>query len=87
MDDIFDDYATLEYLKCITDAISKNWDVSIIENIPNNLRTCFEFVSKTVHEMAIDATKYQGRDMMPFVTKAVCILLQYPLCIFFKVLY
>ncbi|GLJ38267.1 hypothetical protein SUGI_0779050 [Cryptomeria japonica] len=70
LDDIFDDYATLEQLKCITDAISQGWDISIIKDIPNNLKTCIEFVFKTVHELTSDATKEQGRDMMPFVTKA-----------------
>nr|QIB02638.1 cedrol synthase [Taiwania cryptomerioides] len=70
MDDFFDDYATLEQLKCITEAIVQGWNISIIKNIPNNLRTCLEFVFKTVHELTSEATKKQGRDMMPFVTKA-----------------
>ncbi|GLJ24616.1 hypothetical protein SUGI_0470780 [Cryptomeria japonica] len=83
MDDIFDDYATLEQLKCITEAIAQGWDVSIIKDIPSNLKTCIEFVFKTVLELASDATEKQGRDMMPFVTKAVCILLRDP----FNVLY
>ncbi|GLJ38505.1 hypothetical protein SUGI_0784630 [Cryptomeria japonica] len=69
MDDIFDDYATLEQLKCITKAITQGWDVSIIKDIPSNLKTCIEFVFKIVLELTSDATKKQGRDMMPFVTK------------------
>ncbi|GLJ38536.1 hypothetical protein SUGI_0785260 [Cryptomeria japonica] len=70
MDDIFDDYATLEQLKCITEAIAQGWDVSIIKDIPSNLKTCIEFVFKAVLELTSDATEKQGCDMMPFVTKA-----------------
>ncbi|GLJ38509.1 hypothetical protein SUGI_0784700 [Cryptomeria japonica] len=70
MDDIFDDYATPEQLECITEAIAQGWDVSIIKDIPSNLKTCIEFVFKTVLELTSDATEKQGRDMMPFVTKA-----------------
>ncbi|XP_057827578.1 alpha-humulene synthase-like [Cryptomeria japonica] len=70
MDDIFDDYATLEQLKCITEAIAQGWDVSIIKDIPRNLKTCIEFIFKTVLELTSDATEKQGHDMMPFVTKA-----------------
>ncbi|GLJ38504.1 hypothetical protein SUGI_0784620 [Cryptomeria japonica] len=70
MDDIYDDYGMLEELKCITEAIAQGWDVSIIKNITSNLKTCIEFCFKTILELTSDATKKQGRDMMPFVTKA-----------------
>ncbi|GLJ38507.1 hypothetical protein SUGI_0784650 [Cryptomeria japonica] len=78
MDNIFHDYGTLEELKCSTEAIAQGWDVSIIKNISSNLKTCIQFSFKTILELTSDATKKQGRDMMPFVTKAVCILLQCP---------
>lgn len=87
MDDIFDDYATLEQLTCITEAITKGLDVSNLRNIPNNLTACLEFVLKTIHELTSEATKKQGRDMTPFVTKAVRILLQDPFNVFLRIIY
>nr|QGN65615.1 terpene synthase 9 [Taiwania cryptomerioides] len=70
MDDILDDYGTFEQLKLIKEAIVQGWDISIVKNIPENIKMCLEFVFKAVHELVDEANKMQGRDMMPFITKA-----------------
>ncbi|GLJ24504.1 hypothetical protein SUGI_0468150 [Cryptomeria japonica] len=70
MDDLFDDYATLDQVKLIKQAIVQGWDVSVVKNIPQNFKMCIEFVFKTMKELINEATKKQGRDMMPFITKA-----------------
>lgn len=74
LDDIFDDYLVLEQVELITKAIVQGWDISIIQNIPDNFKKIVEFCFKTIHELANEATKKQGRDMMPFITKAVRML-------------
>jgi len=75
LDDLIDDYATYEQLQLFKEVIVQGWDVSIVANMPPNFKFCLEFIVKTVHEVTNEATKRQGRDMMPFITKAVCILL------------
>ncbi|KAH9330490.1 hypothetical protein KI387_002598, partial [Taxus chinensis] len=69
-DDLFDDYASLEELKIITKAVVQGWDVSLLQNIPNNFKEILLFIFKTVREFASTATERQGRDMMPHITKA-----------------
>ncbi|KAH9330503.1 hypothetical protein KI387_002611, partial [Taxus chinensis] len=70
LDDLFDDYATIDQLELITDAILQDWNVSLIENIPHNFKEIVLFLFKTVHELANAAAKRQGRDMMSHITKA-----------------
>nr|QIB02640.1 germacrene D synthase [Taiwania cryptomerioides] len=70
MDDLFDDYLTLQQVELVTKAIIQGWDISIIEDIPANFKRTVEFVFQEVHELAREATKKQGREMMPFITKA-----------------
>ncbi|XP_057860191.2 delta-selinene-like synthase, chloroplastic [Cryptomeria japonica] len=69
LDDLFDDYLTLEQIELITKSIVQGWDISLIQNLPKNFKAAIEFCFKTVHELASDATKKQGRDMMQFITK------------------
>nr|QHZ00915.1 terpene synthase12 [Taiwania cryptomerioides] len=69
LDDLFDEYLTIEQVELITKAIVQGWDISIMQNIPDNFKTIIDFSFKTVHELAVDATKRQGRDMMQFITK------------------
>ncbi|XP_059076398.1 alpha-longipinene synthase-like [Cryptomeria japonica] len=70
VDDLFDDYATLDQVKLIKQAIVQGWDVSVVKNIPQNFKMCVEFIFKTMKELINEATKKQGRDMMPFIMKA-----------------
>lgn len=76
VDDLFDDYATFDQLRLVKQAIAQGWDVSIIKNMPQNFKMCLQFVFKDMKELINEATQKQGRDMMPFITKAVRILLQ-----------
>ncbi|KAH9293739.1 hypothetical protein KI387_041058, partial [Taxus chinensis] len=70
LDDLFDDYATIDQLELITEAVLQDWNVSLIENIPHNFKAIVLFLFKTVHELANAAAKRQGRDMMSHITKA-----------------
>ncbi|GLJ38221.1 hypothetical protein SUGI_0778080 [Cryptomeria japonica] len=75
LDDLFDDYLTLEQVELVVEVIIQGWNVSLIQNFPNNFKDIVEFVSKTINELSSDATKKQGHDMTQFLAKAVCILL------------
>ena len=74
LDDLFDDYLTLDQVELITKAIVQGWNISIIENIPHNYKRIVEFIFKTLHELTSEASQIQGCDMMEFITKVVCIL-------------
>ncbi|XP_059064960.1 alpha-humulene synthase-like [Cryptomeria japonica] len=70
LDDLFDDYLSLEQVELVVEVIIQGWNVSLIQNFPNNFKAVVEFVSKTVNELLSDANKKQGRDMTQFLTKA-----------------
>nr|QGN65613.1 terpene synthase 7 [Taiwania cryptomerioides]QIB02639.1 terpene synthase [Taiwania cryptomerioides] len=70
LDDLFDDYLNLDQVELVTNAIIQGWDISLLQNFPNSFKETLEFVFKTVHELASEATKEQGRDMTQFITKA-----------------
>ncbi|GLJ38258.1 hypothetical protein SUGI_0778860 [Cryptomeria japonica] len=70
LDDLFDNYLTLEQVELVTKAIVQGWNISIIQNIPNNFKKIVEFIFKTLHELTSEASQIQGRDMMQFITKA-----------------
>ena len=74
LDDLFDDYLTLEQVELVTKAIVQGWNISIIENIPDKYKKTVKFIFETLHELTSEATQIQGRDMIQFITKAVCIL-------------
>ncbi|XP_057860193.2 longifolene synthase-like, partial [Cryptomeria japonica] len=70
MDDLLDDYLTFEQVELVVKAITQGWDISIVQDIPTDFKRIIEFIFQTVHELANEATEKQGRDMMPFITKA-----------------
>ncbi|GLJ38225.1 hypothetical protein SUGI_0778170 [Cryptomeria japonica] len=63
LDDLFDDYLTLDQVELVVEVIIQGWNVSLMQNFPDNFKEIVEFVSKTVNELSSDATKKQGRDM------------------------
>ncbi|GLJ51666.1 hypothetical protein SUGI_1097950 [Cryptomeria japonica] len=70
VDDLLDDYLTFEQAELIVRAITQGWDISIVQDIPTDFKRILEFIFQTVHELANEAIGKQGRDMMPFITKA-----------------
>nr|I1ZHA5.1 RecName: Full=Sesquiterpene synthase Cad; AltName: Full=Beta-cadinene synthase; Short=Cf-Cad [Chamaecyparis formosensis]AFJ23663.1 beta-cadinene synthase [Chamaecyparis formosensis] len=59
LDDIFDTYGTIDELVPFATALIK-WDMSIMNHLPEYMKTCFQFAYKTYMEIATEAEKIHG---------------------------
>ena len=48
-----------------------------MKDLPEYLKLCFLALYNTVNEMVYDTLKEQGVDILPYLTKAVCIIYIY----------
>eukprot|EP01018_Ginkgo_biloba_P025693 Gb_11595 [translate_table: standard] len=69
VDDIYDTYGTLDELKLFTEAV-RRWDLSMMECLPEYMRICFRELYQTVNELACQAQKTQGREMLNYIRRA-----------------
>eukprot|EP00253_Pinus_taeda_P021517 PITA_21517 len=68
LDDMYDTYGTLDELKLFTEAV-RRWDLSYTENLPDYMKLCYKIYYDIVHEVAWEAEKEQGRELVSFFRK------------------
>ncbi|KAJ4703836.1 +limonene synthase [Melia azedarach] len=69
IDDVYDVYGTLDELEKFTDAVDR-WDTTAIEQLPYYMKLCFHALHNSINEMAFDALKEQGVDIIAYLKKA-----------------
>ncbi|XVF76555.1 hypothetical protein PTKIN_Ptkin13bG0275100 [Pterospermum kingtungense] len=69
IDDVYDVYGTLDELQLFTDAVQR-WDVCAVENLPDYMKLCFLALYNSVNEMAYNALRDHGKNILPYLTKA-----------------
>eukprot|EP01018_Ginkgo_biloba_P025775 Gb_27156 [translate_table: standard] len=69
VDDIYDTYGTPGELQLFTEAV-RRWDLSMMECLPEYMRICFRVLYQTVNELACQAQKTQGREMLNYIRRA-----------------
>ncbi|XP_057455787.1 tricyclene synthase EBOS, chloroplastic [Lotus japonicus] len=69
IDDIYDVHGTLEELELFT-AIVESWDIKAMQVLPEYMKISFLALYNTVNELAYDALREQGHDILPYLTKA-----------------
>jgi len=62
LDDLYDTHGMLGELKTITEGV-RRWDLSLIDDLPNNIKIACQFFFNTANELAVEVVKKQGRDM------------------------
>jgi hypothetical protein len=48
------------------------WDLSLIDDLPDNIKIPFQFFFNTANELAVEVVKLQGRDMTALLKDTVC---------------
>ncbi|KAI4299824.1 hypothetical protein L6164_033249 [Bauhinia variegata] len=69
IDDVYDVYGTLDELEIFTSSVER-WDIKAMESLPEYMRMCFLALYNTVNEIAYEALKEHGQDILPYLTKA-----------------
>ncbi|KAL3504222.1 hypothetical protein ACH5RR_034063 [Cinchona calisaya] len=69
IDDVYDVYGTLDELELFTDAI-QSWDIEGIDRLPDYMKLCYLAVYNSINEMAYNALKEQGVNVIPYLRKA-----------------
>ncbi|KAI5658391.1 hypothetical protein M9H77_27184 [Catharanthus roseus] len=69
IDDIYDVYGTLVELELFTDAVER-WDTKAIDQLPDYMKICYFALYNAVNEMAYEALKEQGDNIIPYLSKA-----------------
>ncbi|XP_028802769.1 tricyclene synthase TPS4, chloroplastic-like [Neltuma alba] len=69
IDDVYDVYGTLDELELFTAAVER-WDINAMQDLPGYMKVCFLALYNTVNEMAYEALKEQGHNILPYLTKA-----------------
>ncbi|KAB5515961.1 hypothetical protein DKX38_026609 [Salix brachista] len=59
IDDIYDVYGTLD-----------EWDVFVVDDLPDYMKLCFLALYNTINEIAYDNLKEKGENILPYLTKA-----------------
>jgi hypothetical protein len=49
------------------------WDLSLIDDLPNNIKIACQFFFNTANELAVEVVKKQGRDMTAILKDCVCV--------------
>ena len=68
IDDVYDVYGTLNELELFTDVVDR-WNVSAMEQLPEYMKICFLVLHTSINEMALDALKAHGVDIIPYLKK------------------
>ncbi|XP_058769006.1 tricyclene synthase TPS4, chloroplastic-like [Vicia villosa] len=69
IDDIYDIYGTLDELELFTTAV-ESWDINAVNILPDYMKIFFLALYNTVSELAYDALKENGYDILPYLVKA-----------------
>ncbi|CAK8576235.1 unnamed protein product [Lathyrus sativus] len=69
IDDIYDIYGTLDELELFTTAI-ESWDINAVKTLPEYMKIFFLALYNTVNELAYDALKEKGHDILRYLVKA-----------------
>ncbi|CAK8572267.1 unnamed protein product [Lathyrus sativus] len=69
IDDIYDVYGTLDELELFTRAV-ESWDINAIKVLPEYMKIFFLALYNTVNELAYDALKETGHDILSYLVKA-----------------
>ncbi|THG01383.1 hypothetical protein TEA_013421 [Camellia sinensis var. sinensis] len=69
IDDVYDVYGSLDELELFTAAVER-WDTNVVETLPDYMKLCFLALYNTVNEMAYDALKQHGVNIIPYLTRA-----------------
>ncbi|GJU41549.1 (E)-beta-ocimene synthase, chloroplastic-like protein [Tanacetum coccineum] len=70
IDDIYDEYGSLDELKVFTKAI-KRCDINLAEHMPKKLHICFLAIYNTINEMGYNALVSQGENIIPVLQKVI----------------
>ena len=49
------------------------WDLSLIDDLPHNIKIAFQFFFNTANELAVEVEKTQKRDMSTILKDCVCV--------------
>nr|UNY86182.1 (-)-limonene synthase [Pinus armandii] len=69
LDDIYDTFGTMDEIELFTEAV-RRWDPSEIERLPEYMKVVYMVLYNALTEMAREAEKTQGRDMLKYARKA-----------------
>nr|ANB66347.1 terpene synthase 2 [Camellia sinensis] len=69
IDDVYDVYGSLDELELFTAAVER-WDTNVVETLPDYMKLCFLALYNIVNEMAYDALKQHGVNIIPYLTRA-----------------
>ncbi|XXG83142.1 hypothetical protein AAC387_Pa10g0967 [Persea americana] len=68
IDDVYDVYGSLEELELFTDAVDR-WDVRAMEQLPEYMKICYLALYNTSNDIAYEALKEEGLDVIPYLRK------------------
>ncbi|KAL5713790.1 hypothetical protein ACHQM5_015836 [Ranunculus cassubicifolius] len=68
VDDAYDNYATLDEAQLLTDAVER-WDVNLVQGLPDYMKLLFFAWYNTTNEIAYNALKEQGVNVLPYLRK------------------
>ncbi|CAN0914661.1 Probable terpene synthase 12 [Linum grandiflorum] len=75
IDDIYDVYGTLDELQLFTHAVDR-WDINAVDTLPDYMKLCFLAFYNTVNDMAYEALRTHGHNILPYLTKSWADLLK-----------
>ncbi|XP_022971750.1 terpene synthase 10-like [Cucurbita maxima] len=68
IDDIYDIYGTLDELELFTKAIER-WNVDAVDLLPDYMKICFLSLHNSINEMAFDALRDKGINVIQYLKK------------------
>nr|G0Y7D2.1 RecName: Full=Alpha-thujene synthase, chloroplastic; AltName: Full=Terpene synthase 2; Short=LcTPS2; Flags: Precursor [Litsea cubeba]AEJ91555.1 alpha-thujene synthase [Litsea cubeba] len=68
IDDVYDVYGSLEELELFTDAVDR-WDIRAMEQLPEYMKICYLALYNTTNDIAYEALKEEGLDVIPYLKK------------------
>ncbi|KAL5723563.1 hypothetical protein ACHQM5_006948 [Ranunculus cassubicifolius] len=68
IDDVYDNYATLNEAQLFTDAVER-WDINELEQLPEYMRVLFFAFYNTINEFAYKTLKEHGLNTLPYLKK------------------
>nr|M4HYC6.1 RecName: Full=Bifunctional levopimaradiene synthase, chloroplastic; Short=PcLAS2; AltName: Full=Diterpene synthase; Includes: RecName: Full=Levopimaradiene synthase; AltName: Full=Abieta-7,13-diene synthase; AltName: Full=Neoabietadiene synthase; Includes: RecName: Full=Copalyl diphosphate synthase; Flags: Precursor [Pinus contorta]AFU73863.1 levopimaradiene/abietadiene synthase [Pinus contorta] len=68
LDDLYDAHGTLDNLKLFSESV-KRWDLSLVDQMPQDMKICFKGFYNTFNEIAEEGRKRQGRDVLSYIQK------------------
>ncbi|XP_038901092.1 terpene synthase 10-like isoform X2 [Benincasa hispida] len=68
IDDVYDVYGTLDELKLFTNTIER-WDIAAMDQLPEYMKQCFFTLYNSINEIAFEALRNHGVDVMQYLKK------------------